>query len=239
MPKFNPVRAKKASRIGAVWVRVRRVDFARKRRHFEGMDNKAKSRSPSAVLGGNSKGGAEKELGQKEQKHRERARAYYALNKAHVLEKARVRYRRKRESQKKAEEQKGAERQNMEGTIGVNKSIQKGVERAEALKRYEGPPLLRILEFVADKLAAQQAKAESAPSAVQGAEDSESQAVPWGLSVARPAPSRQSEYERYLREREWRPPSLPPPPPRPGYTNYDIGYGRIMQVRDQQEPPAK
>lgn len=180
---------------------------------------------------------AGKRLGQKEQKHRERARAYYLRNKAHVLEKARVRYRQRRESQKKAEAQKRAEGQNREGSIGANTGIQKGGEKAEALKRYEGPPLLRVLEFVADKLAAQQAKAESAPPAAQGAEDSESQAAQWGLPVARPAPSRQSEYERYLREREWRPSPLPPPPPRPGYTNYDIGFGRIMQVKDPQKPP--
>ena len=201
------------------------------------MDNKAQNGSPSAVLGGNSGRDAEKKLEQKEQKHRERARAYYLRNKAHVLEKAKARYRQGRESQKKAEEQKRAEGQEKAGDIGANISIQKGDGKAEALKRYEGPPLLRVLEFVADKLATQQAKAEPAPSAVQGAEDSESQAERWGLPVARPAPSKQSEYEQYLREREWRPSPLPPPPPRPGYTNYDIGFGRIMQVKDPQKPP--
>ena len=123
------------------------------------MDNKAKSGSLSVASGRNFGGSAEKELEQKKQKHRERARAYYLHNKAHVLEKAKARYRQRRESQKKAEEQKRAEGQKTPASTGGVIGVPKGIGKAEVPKKYEGPPLLRVLEFVADKLAAQQAKA--------------------------------------------------------------------------------
>ena len=132
----------------------------------------------------------------------------------------------------------------MEGIIGVNKGIQKGVEKAEALKRSEMPPLLQALDYVNEHLdvwlAARQEKEEPAPSVAQGVEDFGSEDGQWGQWAIRSAPSKQFEYERYVRERNGQKSaaSPPPPPPPPGFRNFDMGNGKIIHVRITPEPTS-